>query len=369
MATVKSRSLPWMLWRYVTAETLPKLLLCLAGFIMVFLLLRVTDDLADFNLAIISLWKVILYFLATVPGDLVNVIPMSMLLATSWMTVKLGKNNEMTAMRSSGLSLAVCATPVWILALVLCLLSFGISEFLATPCASFCEELKRQGDNRESKRKKEAIACLDQVTNRDWYLIDLDSEGKGTGVVIRQYDGQGRTSWVISAREAVYRPGEWQFLKGEEKIYSYDSDGFPQIAEVKAFDQLERDFPEEPQHILDSSKSFETLRLAALLRMLHQGGLDPDTVRLLKTMVWNRLTFPLASLVGALFGFSLSLATGRGGVMKGFASAVGLLVVFVVFGQATMILGKAGMLSPFLAGGVGNLLFTAGGIWLVWKRR
>ena len=60
-------------------------------------------------------WSVILtYLLAKQPQNLTYVIPFASLLAASFMTMMLGKNSELTAMRAAGMSLFTCCLPVWV---------------------------------------------------------------------------------------------------------------------------------------------------------------------------------------------------------------------------------------------------------------
>jgi len=57
------------------------------------------------------------------------------------------------------------------------------------------------------------------------------------------------------------------------------------------------------------------------------------------------------------------------GIVRGFAAAVAMLVLFYLIGQFTLVLGKNGWLPPFLAGAGTNLAFTAAGIVAMWKKQ
>lgn len=83
----------------------------IAVFTAVVLLMAVFDDLPDFSDTGAPLSVTILYFVARMPGTLVTVIPFSVLLAVSFMTLVMRKNNELTAIRSAGISLFTVAAP------------------------------------------------------------------------------------------------------------------------------------------------------------------------------------------------------------------------------------------------------------------
>ena len=59
----------------------------------------------------------------------------------------------------------------------------------------------------------------------------------------------------------------------------------------------------------------------------------------------------------------------RSEAMRGFAGAVGLLVLYYIVGQVLFVAGKNGWLPPFVAGALPNLLFTTAGAFLVWRRQ
>ena len=74
-------------------------------------------------------WSVIItYLLAKQPQNLTYVIPFACLLAASFMTMVMGKNSELTALRAAGLSLFTCCIPVWIAAALSCIAMLGINE-------------------------------------------------------------------------------------------------------------------------------------------------------------------------------------------------------------------------------------------------
>ena len=85
-------------------------------------------------------WSVILtYLLAKQPQNLTYVIPFASLLAASFMTMMLGKNSELTAMRAAGMSLFSCCIPVWVIAALSCAVVLAISQ-------SRCSSSKAKAD-------------------------------------------------------------------------------------------------------------------------------------------------------------------------------------------------------------------------------
>ncbi len=368
--TFRRRSFPTRLCGHIFREFFFPLLCALLAFSLLFLLNDVFDDLPDFTDTQIPFRIVAWYFLCKLPLNLLNVVPMSSLLATSFMTVLLRKNNELCAIRSAGLSLAVCASYVWLTALLLCVAVWVVGEKVGPQCQLELEKIQNQWLERKPESKQRQLMFQNYAEKRNWFFQDFQAQGHCTAVLLRQFQPNGRTAWVLTANKAEWKDGQWVFLDGEVYAYTYAADGIPERQLPDKFSRKSIALVETPAAISEQSKELEMLTMREILSILKSGSLSSGKNRnQLKMLLWHRLTFPLASLIGALFGFALSLVEGRAGVMRGFASAVGLLVLFYVVGQFTLVLGKNNYLSPFLAGALPALLFLLVGIVLVYKRQ
>lgn len=363
---IRRLSLPIL--RYFTVSFAVPLVCALAAFAVLFLVNDVFDDLGDFMGKKVPAGVTMTYFLACQPQNLSHIAPISTLLAASFMTMIMGRNNEITALRAAGLSIAACAIPVWVIAALVCGAIFAINEVIAPRTASLAQELRTEWTENKQHQERNSIAFHHPQERRDWFFEDFAPTGQSRGVIVRQYRPDGATAWVLSAARAEHRLGTWIFTAGDVKDYEQDGnnlDGPPVFFSQKLYH-----FPETPKNILGHSRNWELLTIRELSEVLRNDIMPTARIRrLLKILLWNRLTFPLASLVGALFGVAFTIVPGRSGVARGFAAAVAMLVLFYLIGQFTLVLGKNGWLPPFLAGAAANLAFTAAGIVAMWKKQ
>ncbi|MDD3952495.1 MAG: LptF/LptG family permease [Lentisphaeria bacterium] len=342
----------------------------LVAFSLLFLLNDVFDDVSDFSGKGVPGKVIFFYFLCKLPLNLVHVIPISVLLATSFMTIMLGKNNELYAMRSAGLSLAVCALPVWLTAFLCSLVIWGISEKAGPFCQQAVSEIQQQWLETRSDKQAAPMVFQYPAEGRSWFFSSFSPEGKSQGVVVRQSNPDGGTAWVLSCRQAEFLKDRWLFQQGEIYHFKLDADQKPQRGLPEKFLRREEFFVESPAQIHEQSKPLENLNIRDIRVILRSGLLNSiRSENRLWAMFWHRLTFPLASLVGAMLGFSLSLGNGRSGYMKGFATAIGLLVLFFILGQFFLVLGKNGWVPPFVAGAFLPLAFFFAGTILVYQRQ
>ncbi|NLE55708.1 MAG: YjgP/YjgQ family permease [Lentisphaerae bacterium] len=361
------RRLSTILSAYFCREFILPLFCALLAFAVLFLINDVFDDLPDFLNQDIPSSVVMRYFLAKQPANLINVIPISVLLAASFMVMMMGKNSELTAMRAAGLSLGSCAWPVWLVASIMCLTVFAIGESWGPAGAKAAHDIRRQWVDKDDDRLTH-IAFANAQQRRDWFIEELQQNDTAQNVIVRQYRPDGSTDWVLNALNAEYHADTWTFVAGD--IKRYDERGALVVGEPEFFHQHQESFAEAPSDIRGHSKAWDLLTIRELRAVLNGNILPASQIqRLLKVMFWHHLCFPLASLVGALFGIALTIAQERSGVMKGFATAVGMLVLFYLVGQFTMVMGKNGWLPAFAAGALPSLAFTAAGIFTMWRKQ
>ena len=364
------RSFPFCLSRHIFREFIFPLGCSLVAFSLLFLLNDVFDDVSDFGGKAVPSKVIFLYFLCKLPLNLVHVIPISVLLATSFMTVMLGKNNELYAMRSAGLSLAVCALPVWLTAFLCSMVTLGISENVGPLCQRTVSEIQQQWLKKRSEKQPAPTVFQYPAEGRTWFFSNFNPEGKSQGVVVRQSNPDGSANWALSSQEAEFIEDHWIFHAGEVFHFTQDADQKPKRALPEKFVRREEFFIERPVQIHEQNKPLESLNIRDIRAILHSGLLhNLRTENCLRAMFWHRLTFPLASLIGAMFGFALSLSSARSGYVKGFATAIGLRVLFFILSQFFLVLGKNGWAPPFIAGALLPLAFFLAGTILVFQRQ
>ncbi len=356
-----------MLGAYLLREFLQPLLCALLAFVMLFLLIDMFDDIPDFNGKHVPLPITILYFLAKQPLNLVNVIPISTLLAASFMTVSLGRNSEITAMKAAGLSIASCYRPVWISSILLCISVLCIQELVGPSAMRMADDIRLNWLDANKKRDTR-IAFHNPSDGRDWLVESLDeASGVGQGIVIRQYRDDGSTEYLLKSPKGTYGPDGWTFE--DAVITPFSVSGHP-VGETQRHAVHPCPFPETPKDLQGYSGELENLTISELLQARHaKMKPSPKERQVMDVMLWYHGCFPLACLVGALFGVSLSITHERTGAMKGFASAVGLLVLFYLCCQFGLVMGKNGWLPPFVSGALPSLAFTTAGLATLHCRR
>lgn len=359
-----------VMFRYLLVQFMIPLVCCAVGFCMLFLITDVFDDLGDFLEAKASGMEILRYFLMRQPVNLVNVLPMSVLLAVSYVLGTLGRHHEITAVRASGISMVRFCLPIWCMALVLSGLLLWLNESIAPRFAVIAQETWDRLVEGESSRadEKAKLAFRNEKEHRYWFFESFNPRGKQIGVSIKQFAPETQSlNWEIRAATAEFKDDAWTFGNGYRFTYA-ENEKLP--VKEEPFDTLTVDkLSESPRNIFSSLRPVEELTLREILRLLDRQGMSPSTRDIFWTTVWYRLSFPTACLTAALLGVGFGTTRERRSTLKGFATAIGLMILFYIVNQSAGVLGKYGILPPIVAGCAPSILFVVGGAVLVYKRR
>lgn len=373
MHKTTTRQFPHKLACHLLREFALPLVGSIAAFVVICLLLAVFDDLPDFSGVDIPMGMTLKYFLARVPENLLMAFPISAILAVSFMNMVLGKNNELTAIRSAGLSLMHAAAYVWLTAILLSCAIFALSEFIQPACVRYVAMVKkdyldnpaRKKSTKAKDQKKSTKPSLNQLAyytpkmKQEWFFADFKENAPCQGVSVCTQDDRGRPLKVLSAAEGEYskEQGQWLFKMVSMTEYEY-TDNLPSTKPAVFMDEFpdqmhlqERLYRENPRDILIQSRPLEELPLKDLLRMRRKKIFaDSRNSNLVGTLLAYRLASPLATLIATMLGFALTLTRGRTTPVKGFVTAVGLFVAYYLAAQIFLVLGKNNHLWWLLAG-------------------
>ncbi len=362
-----------IIFGYLGRQYLLFFLGCAFGFAFLFFIGELLDELRGFLEAGASLGQVASYFLYRQTIHLVHVLPMSLLLAVSYVLNNLARNHEITAVRASGISMVQFCLPVWLISILASFLLFGLHESIAPRHAAIAERIRTEiltGEVAEPESERARLAFRNHRDNRYWFFEDFQRHGEQRGVSVKQFDpGSQSPIWEIRAERSLYDYDheKWRFFNG----YRFDYEGGEVLPDGRRFVEYSADgLDESPRDIFSRLSPAEEMNLREILAFLRsEEGMAPGTRRIFQSLAWYRVFLPLACLMAAMLGVGMSIGKGRAGALRGFASAMGLMVLYYVTSQSFLVLGKYGILPPPVAGALPTFGFTLYGGWLVHRRR
>ncbi|HKY73116.1 MAG TPA: LPS export ABC transporter permease LptG [Nitrospira sp.] len=360
-----------IIFRYLLREYAKIFLMCFSGLMTIYLVIDFFEKVRRF-LSYDARWvDVLSYFVLKIPAISFQIIPLAVLMATLLTLGLLSRNNEITALRSCGISLPWIASPFLTFAVMMTLVLLLFSSTVIPLATSKAEEIRVI---YIEKKPPSAVLTLPQP----WTRVDADSllhvssvarSGDTLGgVQLFHFDHAFRLIEMTEAQEAHYADRTWTLHRGFQR--RFNTDGSVAVSEFDRKPITLALLPEDFTGGLAGEPEMMTFRDIRESRgRLYQHG--SQFARLL-TDYYGRIAFPLVTVIMVLVGIALSLR--RSGI-RGGSMAIGigqaLLVGFLYWAAHSIAIafGRGGALPPVVAGWLTNVLFTSYGLYLMLKTR
>ena len=350
-----------ILSRYLVRTYLGMIATCLGALVAIYLVVDFLERFTKFSRAGAPLTALFPYFLCKLPEIISQTAPMAVLMGTILAIGTLAKNSEITAMRSSGISLVQIGRPLLATAALLSFILLFTEEFV-TPAAN--EQLRYIEQVVVQKKGKAAFFRRNNIWHRDDNLIlqaKLFTPETSTlsGITVWEFDQELQPVARLDAAAAVPAVGGWQLQDVTSRAFT-QSGGVAASSKKTEFVKLDLVVAD----LKVAAKSAEDMGFRALLRYcqtLSDSGYD--ATRYL-TLLHAKISLPFAALIMAFLGIPFSLKDNRSG---GVGISVGISIIigfsYFIINALLLSLGQAGALPPLVAAWAANLLFAGAGLW------
>jgi len=357
--------------QYILRQFFVPLGYCLITFTMVFVIFDLFEHLSDFIDAKTPLFPIIRYYLMIMPALLVYIAPISLLLGLLYSLWHLTKNNELTAMRASGISLYRIAIPIF--AVGLCFsVTVTIFQETVTPWTSYWAEqfIRQQEDGDEiSVQYALNLPYNNERAHRFWVIRKFDLQLHNMqGIKIVQQRPDGSDLETIRAEEGRYYDGRWWFFKVTTQKYDFYNNPVGPVETVPLRQMT--DWEETPDDFINEVKDPMFLSARELWNFLvtHKKLSEKTYARILVDM-YSRMAMPWTCLVVTLFGVPCGLHTARKGAFMGIIIALSTFFIFYLLMTFCQWLGKNQMLAPIVSAWLPNATFILVGFFLMARTR
>ncbi len=357
-----------LLDRYVVRNFLQVYLYCIAGFISIWLIFDISDNISSFIEEHIGLRLVAQYYATQVPQIFIILLPVSLLLALLFTLGRMSRANEIVSMLTAGISLPRVLFPL----IGIGLLTVGVSMALNYSLAPHAELARKALLSQARGRPDTSIEgqiFRNRTDLRTWFIQNfrLGSNAFNTVQVLQQDADDNIVTNYIATR-AFYRPETKTWDLENAKVVHYDPAG--NIVDEQIYPSLKVEhWSETPFRLGSANVRAEFLSLPELREYLRFNSDFPATLLApFRTHLQYRLALPWTCLVVVCIAAPLGIGYSRRGVLSSVAAAVVLVFSMNFLVQLFLALGEGDRVSPWIAAWTPNLLFTAIGLYLFYLR-
>jgi LPS export ABC transporter permease LptF/LPS export ABC transporter permease LptG len=358
---------PGILDRYVAKQYAGHLLLVAVGFWSLFVLGEFIDLFDDIQQNKVRGNVVFHYYAFHGPAILYLVAPFAVLLATLTTFGILSRRNEITAMKAGGVSLYRATLPVVVLGLVVSLGLFVAGEFLLPQTNLVADQdfnvIKGRPPKSSSYLGRRWMLGSDRRLYNYEYALPGPRPESLTLFGLSVYDIDTRR-WDLLDRLFAAR-AEWRQDQGTYDLQRGWRRTFGDHPRFSAFTEARNRWLEPPSYFRQEERGPDTFGFGELrdhIAKLEALGLD---VIRLRVQLHKKPAFPLVGLVMTLIGVPFAFTMGRRGALYGIGVSVVIGIVYWACLGIFEALGNNALLPPLLAAWAPNLLFGAGGVYLM----
>lgn len=368
-----------LLNRYVLREWAKIFLLALVATLCVLLIEDIQKNLDSFLRWGADAGQIGRYYLFLLPSFLPLVVPLSLLLSLLFALGQLHRNNEIMAMRASGLSLFAITRPLWLSGALIALAMLYVNAELTPASVEATRTLRenlRMADeaSRVDARDVGIIHHLGFDNRRDgrlWFMNRFSNYTlEGFGVTVHERDDAGRELRRIQARETYFDQDaqHWHFVEGREINFDPHS-GSP----IRSLPFDERAYPElneAPTLMLALSKRAEDLSYHELRELLRRVPPEDNPAMYAHAVRLNSiLATPFACLLVVGLAIPFTVTGVRVNPMVGMSKAVGLFFAYYLIANLCRLLGEQRVLDPVIAAWLPIGLMAALALFLLHRAR
>jgi len=358
-----------LLDRYILRNFLQAYLYCIAGFISIWLIFDVSDNISTFLDEHLSFTRVAHYYFTQIPQVMVVLLPVSLLLALLFCLGRMSRANEIVSMLTAGISVPRVLVP---------LIAMGILTSLGCAALNYSlaphADLARRSFEEETHSQKKEKGIVGQIfrnrtDNRTWFIQQFrPGTNEFHNVQILQQDEHDNITRDYLVSRAVYRPQAKAWELEKLKIVDFDATG--NIKTDQHFNSLViKDWNETPFRLASANFRAETLSIPELRDYLHFNDDFPDTLLApFLTHFQYRIALPWSCLVVVFIAAPLGIGYSRRGIVANVAAAILLVFAMNFLTHLFLALGEGERVPPFIAAWTPNIVFATIGLYLLYLR-
>jgi lipopolysaccharide export system permease protein len=356
--------------RYVLAKFLLPFIYCFFGFIAIWFIFDLSDNLQDFLSGKASFGMLLTYYYSQVPQIILISLPIGMLLALLYSLTAMSRSNEIISMLGAGVSVSRILVPLYLVGLVL----VALCTWCNYESAPHAEMVKKQilDEIKRGRKTEPGITghlYRNREDNRTWFMrriLPNKNVMRDLQILAQDKDGNIVEEWLAQSAEYNSETKEWVLLIARHIVQTPDGD----IVSNEMKEQITiPGWRETPWRIASSIWNSEYLSVDELRDYLSYNADQPaNLLAPYRTHLEYRWALPWGCFIVVLLAAPMGIVFSRRGILGGVATAIGLFFCMFFMSMFFVALGKGNRVPPMVAAWTPIVVFFIIGVWLLWYR-
>lgn len=327
--------------------------------VLVELLMNIWRYLAN-NVPLVEIMRILLYY---APKAFSLILPVAVLFASCYMLSNLYKDNELTALFASGVSLLKFSIPIIACSVILSFALFTFEDLVVVPNYKKHVQLKNEVLKIADTKNNNHIVILGEngsvIYNADFYD---DAVQRLNNVILVVRNDDKTLNCIVKANNAAWSkndnhwklsvPTEYKYLNEQLVFFPFESDIEKRLTEI----------PETFRNNVISVEESSVKESKEYISHLKRVGLPYGQAL---SEYYKKYSFPCITIIVILFSIGLSGRSRRNALIVSLISTLGATVLFYIIQMVTMLMAKFGYISAFWGAWFPVALFTILSVLLV----
>jgi LPS export ABC transporter permease LptF/LPS export ABC transporter permease LptG len=313
----------------------------------------------------------------TLPNIVVLTLPMSLLFGILIAVGRLSSDSELTAMRSSGISLFSLYRPVLLVSGVFTAINVVLMIYILPWGNHSLQQIRLDIMTQTMSQQVEPRVFYQEWVGKSIYVFEAPPPGRRwKGVFLAEAESATNQKNQVTVADwgeiKVDPSGERVVLALTNAVRHTVDLNKPSNYEVSRHKELdvvlEDQFTTEQKAKISASKGVRELTMSELRRLRRNRFAPAETRNLAQVELNKKFSIPFACIVFGLFALPLGINNRRGGKTSGFTISIGVIVVYYLLLNNGEEAAHYGKMAPWLAMWLPNLLLAAIGSYVLIRR-
>ncbi|MBI5207270.1 MAG: LptF/LptG family permease [Candidatus Firestonebacteria bacterium] len=356
-----------IIYLYIIKEFLRPFLYSILSFVLIFVVVEILQRIRTFYSSQASISDISLFYFYKIPFVIIQILPLAAILATIFSLGNLVKNNEIVALRNSGISILKIVSPILIFAFCLGIFVFLFNESVL-PYTNF------MADKINNERIRKIVVAENEIQTNMAYrgnkgeLLFAErfyiSSQVLDDIILFIFNEKNELIQIVNTNKAYWENNKWKMNEGYMRILKNGN-----ITLEKFVKNSYLPLSSSPHDLSWGQRpptDFSYWELKIYIEKLRISGREYYNYL---ADLYAKTSVPFSCFIIIILGIPVALK--QESRSKSIEFGLSILLAFVFWGtnQIFYSLGKSGIILPILSAWLGNIIFLFTGSFLIYKRR